>query len=174
MKLPGNSRPKSHMKLFLKIQIGGEGYLLDATQIVRILPLTVIKRIPHVPAAIAGCFDYQGTVIPLVDLTELMLGRPAPRHLSTRVILVPFGPGKGSSGRRDNLLGLMAEKATETIRTDSSQFTAAGVTPDAAPYLGPVRSVGGRMLQQLDLARLLPDDLSAMLFRGADRGADPC
>jgi chemotaxis-related protein WspB len=162
------------MKLFLKIQIGDEVYLLDAAQIVRILPLTDVKRIPHAPAAIAGCFDYQGSVIPLVDLTELMLGRPAPRHLSTRVILVPFGPGKGSSGHKDNLLGLMAEKATETLRSDPSQFTAASVIPDAAPYLGPVKSVGGKMLQQLDLSRLLPGELSATLFRDADRGAGPC
>jgi chemotaxis-related protein WspB len=161
------------MKLFLKIQIGGEGYLLDAARIVRVLPLTDIKRIPHAPAAIAGCFDYQGTVVPLIDLTELVLGRPAPRHLSTRVILVPFGPAKGPGGR-NNLLGLMAEKATETIRIDPSQFTAAGVTADVAPYMGSVKSVDGRMLQQIDVARLLPGELGAMLFREAGPGPATC
>jgi chemotaxis-related protein WspB len=163
----------SYTKLFLKIQIGGAGYLLAAARIVRVLPLTDVKRIPHVPAAIAGCFDYQGTVVPLIDLTELVLGRPAPRHLSTRVILVPFGPGKGPGGG-DNLLGLMAEKATETIRIDPSQFTASGVTSNAAPYMGSVKSIDGRMLQQIEVTRLLSGELSAMLFRDAGPGPATC
>jgi chemotaxis-related protein WspB len=161
------------MKLFLKLQVGGAGYLLDAAQVVRVLPLTDIKSIPHAPAAIVGCFEYQGAVVPLIDLTQLVLGRPAPRHLSTRLILVPFGPGKGPGGR-DNLLGLMAEKATETIRIDPAQFTAAGVTTDAAPYMGSVKSIDGRMWQQIEVSRLLPVQLSAMLFRDFATGCAPC
>jgi chemotaxis-related protein WspB len=160
-------------KLFLKIHIGGAGYLLDASRIVRVLPLMQVKRIPHVPAAVAGCFDYQGAVLPLIDLTELVLARPAPRHLSTRVILVPFGPAKGPGGR-DDLLGLMAEKATEMIRIDPSQFTAAAVTSDAAPYMGAVKSIDGTMLQQIEVTRLLPRELSAMLFRHPGPGPVTC
>lgn len=161
------------MKLYLKIQVGEAAYLLDAARVARVLPLTHLKSIPHAPAAIAGCFDYQGSVVPLIDLTQLVLGRPAPRHLSTRVILIPFPADKGRGGR-ENLLGLIAEKATETIRIDRAQFTAAGITTDAAPYLGSVKSIDGRMLQQIEVDRLLPGDLSAMLFREATAGCDTC
>jgi chemotaxis-related protein WspB len=162
------------MKLFLKIQIGADDYLLDAGRIRCVLPLMNVKPVPHAPPAIAGCFFYEGAMVPVIDLTQLTLGRPAPRHLSTRVILVPFHSRNAARTQQDNLLGLMAENVTETVRSDTKRFAPASVTSDGARHLGSLLPVAGRLLQQIDLSRLLPSELSAMLFHDVDGGPGVC
>jgi len=46
------------MTLFLQFQIGADCYVLEAAQVVQILPLVEVKRIPGAPAGIAGAFNY--------------------------------------------------------------------------------------------------------------------
>jgi chemotaxis-related protein WspB len=160
------------MKLFLQFQIGQEGYVLEATRIACVLPLLDIKSIPRTPAGVVGVFNYRGKPVPVIDLSELALGVPAPRHLSTRLILVLFAVDDGPDGhKRDRLLGLIAEKVTETIRRGPADFAPAGVTSAAAPYLGPVTSVGGRLLQWIDVPQLLPREVSETLFRDIGESA---
>jgi chemotaxis-related protein WspB len=142
--------------LFLKFQIGVEAYVLDTAQIAEVLPLVNIQRIPKAPAGIAGLFDYRGTPVPVIDLSELALGRPAQRHLSTRLVVVRHG---------DHLLGVIAEQATETIQRDAKDFAASGVTNKDAPYLGPVTRDGGRLIQWIEVHKLLPAAVISVLYR---------
>jgi chemotaxis-related protein WspB len=160
------------MTLFLQTQIGNEGYLLEAAGVVCVLPLVDIRHIPRAPTGVVGCFSYRGTPVPVIDLTELALGRPAPRHLSTRVILVALGGSDERTGQRERLLGLIAEKVTDTIRRDAADFSPTGITSDSAAYLGPVTTVGGRLLQWVEVSSLLPREVSEALFRhvGQDIG----
>jgi chemotaxis-related protein WspB len=148
--------------LFLKFQIGTESYVLDTAQIVEVLPLVNIRRIPQALAGIAGLFNYRGQPVPVIDLSELTLGRPAQRHLSTRLILVRHGT---------HLLGLIAEQATETIQRAVTDFAAAGITSDAAPHLGPVARDGGGLIQWIEVSKLLPASISSVLFRQAEEEA---
>ena len=90
------------MKLFLQFEIGTDGYLIDAQGVVAVLPLLQLKHVPHAPAGIAGTFNYRGQSVLALDLSELALGTPAARNMSTRIILVPSGP--------DRLLGVIAEE----------------------------------------------------------------
>jgi chemotaxis-related protein WspB len=156
------------MTLFVQFQIGGEGYLLEAARIACVLPMVEFRSIPHAPVGIVGVFDYRGRAVPLIDLSELALGTPAARHFSTRLLLVPIdaavqGEPTGKPGCT-RLLGLIAERATQTIRRAAADFTAAGVTSHAAPYLDSVTAVGGRLLQRIDVSKLLSPEQSAALF----------
>jgi len=144
--------------LFLKFQIGVEAYVLDTAQIAEVLPLVNIRSIPKAPAGIAGLFDYRGTPVPVIDLSELALGRPSQRHLSTRLVVVRHG---------NHLLGVIAEQATETIQRDAADFTASGVTNKDAPYLGLVTQDGGRLIQWIEVHKLLPASVSSVLYRQA-------
>jgi chemotaxis-related protein WspB len=160
------------MALFLQFQIGDDGYVLEATQVVRVLPLVAIKRIPHAPTGVAGAINYHGTAVPVVDLSQIALGRPAPTHLSTRVILVPIRIGADTpGGDSKRLLGVIAEKVTQTIQRDPAEFGPAGVTTDAARYLGPVAGDGSRLLQWINVQELLPVEISAALFRELEASA---
>ena len=144
--------------LFLKFRIGSESYALDTTQIAEVLPLLEITRVPQTPAGVAGLINYRGRPVPVIDLSELMLGEPGRPHISTRLILVRYG---------EHLLGLIAEQATETIRREAESFTDSGLASDAAPYLGPVTQDGGRLIRRIDVQKLLPPNVSSVLFRPA-------
>ncbi|HEY6645442.1 chemotaxis protein CheW [Povalibacter sp.] len=149
------------MALFVEFQIANDGYLLAATQVVQVLPLVDIKRIPRAPAGVAGVINYHGESVPVVDLSELATGEPAARNLSTRLILVRY-PDRTA---RERLLGVIAEKVTQTVRRESTDFVATGVASDAASYLGPVCTADGRLLQRVEVHKLLTADVSDVLFR---------
>lgn len=144
--------------LFLKFRIGSESYALDAARIAEVLPLIEITRVPQAPAGVAGLINYRGRSVPVVDLSELMLGVPARPYISTRLILVHYG---------GHLLGLIAEQATETMRCEPGSFADSGLANDAAPYLGPVTQDGGRLIQWIEVQKLLPPAVSSALFRRA-------
>jgi chemotaxis-related protein WspB len=139
--------------LYVTFRIGADRYALDVDQVEEVLPLVAIKSIPHAPRGVSGLFDYRGTAIPVVDLTELALGVPAPRRISTRILLVR-APGATSEHRR---LGLIVEKATDVLRMEPSAFVEPGVRSAGAPWLGRVaKGPEGELVQHVDVRRLLP------------------
>ena len=150
--------------LFLKFRIGGETYALDTAQIAEVLPLLQITRVPQAPAGVAGLINYRGRSVPVVDLSELMLGEPARPHISTRLILVRYG---------EHLLGLIAEQATEMMRREAGNFADSGLASDAAPYLGPVTQDGDRLIRWIEVQKLLPAAVSSVLFRQGEENVWP-
>lgn len=123
--------------LFLHFQIGDNGFALAAERIVEILPLVELKVLRRAPEAIAGSFDYRGWFVPVVDLCELELGRPARRRLSTRIIIARLPEDESM------FIGLMAENATETLRRDPADF---------APF-----AMGPRgLVQRVEVENLVP------------------
>jgi chemotaxis-related protein WspB len=148
--------------LFLEFRIGGESYVLDTAQIAEVLPLVLITRVPRTPVGVAGLINYRGRSVPVVDLSELLIGEPARPHISTRLILVHYA---------EHLLGLIAEHATEMMRRETGDFADSGIANDAAPYLGPVTHDGGRLIRWIEVQKLLPSAVSSVLFRRAEENA---
>jgi chemotaxis-related protein WspB len=147
--------------LFLLLQIGKDRYGLEANQVVEVVPLVSLKKIPRAQRGVAGIFNYHGTLVPVIDLSEVALGRASALQLSTRLILVnyPFGAGQ------KQVLGLMAENVTEAIQLDPAAFGDPGVDVPEAPYLGPVTRDRRGLIQRIDIEKLLPEDLRDQLFR---------
>jgi chemotaxis-related protein WspB len=148
--------------LFLLFQLGDDRYALDASQVAEVLPLIELKGIPQTPAAVAGVFNCRGRPVPVIDLSVLALGRPAQRCLSTRILVVHYA---ADGALEPHPLGLIAEKATHTLRREASDFTAPGVSDAAAPYLGPVAADAQGLVQWIDIQKLLPQALRQLLFR---------
>ena len=140
--------------------IGKDRYVLEAGRVVKVLPLVDLKKIPEAPRGVAGIFNYHGQPVPAVDLSELTLGRPAGERLSTRIILIHYPDESG----RNQLLGLIAERATEIIRRESRDFVEPGLKLDTAPYLGPVLMDGQGPIQLVHEQRLLSDRVRDLLF----------
>lgn len=149
--------------LFLLFHMGKDRYAIDVRQVAEVLPMLAFKQIPQAPAAVLGALDYRGASVPLLDLSQLALGRPAQPRLSTRIILVHYPDGNGKS----QLLGLLAEHVTETMNCAASQFGASGVTLAQAPYLGPVVSDAKGLVQWIEVDKLLPDAVRDLLFQSA-------
>ena len=146
--------------LFLVFELARDRYVLDVSQVAEVLPLVSIKQIPQAPPAVAGILNYRGAPVPVIDLSQLALGRPSARRLSTRIVLVHYPDQTGQT----HLLGLIAEKATRTARHEPSDFVASGVTNDGAPYLGPVVTDARGLLQWIDVRTLLPPSFRDLLF----------
>jgi len=148
--------------LLLLFQLGGDRYALDASKITEVLPLVAVRPIPQAPAGVAGVFDYRGEPVPAIDVSMLVLGRPAEHQLSTRVLVVGYPDATGATRR----LGLIAEKATETVRRDRTDFVDSGVSNERAPYLGPIMHDAAGLVQWIDVGTLLPTSVRDVLFTG--------
>jgi chemotaxis-related protein WspB len=147
--------------LFLIFELGKDRYALDVRQIAEVLPLLGVKQIPKAPKAMTGLFNYRGSPVPVIDLSQLTLGRPSAQRLSTRIVLVHYPDETGQT----HLLGLIAEKATQTARHEQSAFVSSGVTNTGAPYLGPVVTDARGLLQWIDVRTLLPPSFRDLLFK---------
>jgi len=147
--------------LFLVFRLGNDRYAIEATQVVEVLPLVNWKCVPRSPGGVAGIIDYHGTPIPLIDLMELALGMPSRKWMSTRIIVVNY--------RRDpsdqvQVLGLMAEQATETMRRTEEEFANSGLTVTESPYLGSVTTGTAGTIQRVEIKNLLSASVRSQLF----------
>lgn len=147
--------------LFLQFQLDQDRYVLDSGQVVEVLPLLSIKQIPQAPTGVAGAFNYRGKPVPVIDLSELALGRRARLYMSTRIIIVQYPDENGTL----HLLGLIAEKATEAVRLDPKDFTDSGVSCEGASYLGPVATDPNGLVQWIAVTKLLPPAVRDALFQ---------
>ncbi|WP_341522927.1 chemotaxis protein CheW [Pseudomonas sp. G.S.17] len=148
-------------KLFLLFRIGEERYALDALEIAEILPRLQLKPIAHAPHWVAGVFAHRGTMIPVVDLSALTFGQPARVRTSTRLVLVKY---RVDAQRPAQLLGLILEQATDTLRCAPGEFKAYGLDNPEARYLGPVREDESGLLQWIGVQDLLSDAVRALLY----------
>lgn len=97
--------------LLLLFKLGERRYALDAVSVVQVLPAAGLEPAPLGPAGLVGLLRYRGQAVPVLDLRQLAEGQPCALTLSSRVILV---------GGRDGLLGLLAEKVTDTANLDAA------------------------------------------------------
>jgi len=153
-------------------------YTVKCDQIREIAPMVHLKEVPHSPPFFAGYFNFRGRIIPVIDLTQLIAGEPCRIRLSTRIILADYPSRK----REGHILGLMAERVTETFRKPEDAFVPPSIRSKTDPYLGGIVMDEGRMIQYLELPRLpdcidfLPepeDDAEAGADDGEDDGDDP-
>jgi chemotaxis-related protein WspB len=147
--------------LLLLFRLENDRYALDASQVVEVLPLLSVKKIPQASPGVAGVMNYRGQPVPVIDLCELALGKPANLRLSTRIILVKYPTGEEGG---DHVLGLIAEQATETLKRELDNFVSSGVDIDEAPYLGPVITDSRGLIQLIEVPKLLPTRVRDQLF----------
>lgn len=149
--------------LFLMFRVGKDRYVLDVDQIEQVVPFMDAKALPGAPAGVVGAINYRGRPVPLIDLSELALGRPSAALMSTRIILVHYPASAPGADR----LALCAERVIETVERDAADFVATGVEAGMPPYLGPVAADEAGLIQWVRAEALLPEELRAILFRQA-------
>jgi chemotaxis-related protein WspB len=146
--------------LFLLFELPPDRYAIDVAQVAEVLPMLRIKPVPQAPAGVAGLISYRGTPIPIVDLSAVMLGRPAACCLSTRLIIVHYPDGL--NGTRP--LGLIGEHVVDTMRRNAGEFVPSNIGDGRAACSGPVVTDERGVIQWVDVNMLLPASLRATLF----------
>jgi chemotaxis-related protein WspB len=149
--------------LFVQFTLNQDRYVLDSSQIERMLPLAPLTTMPGVPAWVAGIVEYEGGPVPVIDLAALALGRRSHERLSTRLALVYY-PHKSDAGVALRRLGILLEGATRTVSFDASAFSHAGIEAAEARYLGPLARDAQGLLQWVRIEHLLPEHVQAQLF----------
>jgi chemotaxis-related protein WspB len=147
--------------LLVRFQLGDTQLAIEASQIIEILPFISMPKVLRAPVGIAGAINYHGELVPVIDLSELVLGQSTRAQLSTRIIVTEFHEDNDTPCR----LGLVAGNATETIRCEPADFLSPGIVPEDAPYLGSI-VVGSRgQVQRIELNKLLPQSLRYALSK---------
>ena len=161
-KSSGGGAPNN--RLFLVFHIGDERYALPATDVVEVLPRLPLKPIAQAPVWVAGVFAHRGQVVPVIDISAMTFGKTAVARTSTRLVLVNY---------RGQLLGLMLEQASDTLRCNPADFQPYGLDNRDAPYLGPVRKDQHGLLQWISVDELLSPAVSALIFAPRLDDTDP-
>ena len=146
--------------LLLLFEIGNGRYALDINQIIEIVPLVKLKKIPTAPNYVSGLMNYRGEGIPVIDLSQLVDNVDYEDALSTRIIVVKY-PAKNEG---DKPLGLIANNVTETVRTKLSKPPPTGVLMDKSLYDGEVTPETSDMIQWFDTRKMLPEKEIDTLF----------
>lgn len=147
--------------LFLLFQLGSDRFALDIRQIVEVLPFIDITRVSRMPPSVAGVLNYRGVPVPVIDLSQLMLDRPALRRLNTRIVVVHCAAENGET----RLLGLIAERATEMSHLRADAFKGSAVVGADVRHVSHVTVDEDGLIQRLDVNRLLPGPVRELLFQ---------
>ena len=146
--------------MLLLFTVGEDRFGLEVKHIVEIVPHVALKRLVGTPQCVTGLFNYRQDVVPVVDLSSMLAGVPAQNNLSTRIILVDYPIGDG----RRHIVGLLAEHATETVKFNSSAFSASGVGVKNTDFVSNLAMDEKGMVQCVVLEKLLPKAVSDALF----------
>ena len=146
--------------LLLLFEVGANRFGIEASEIVEVIPLVSLKKVPHAPGCVSGVFNYRGQVVPVIDVNALLGERPARLLLSTRIILVR----PSEAGCKERLLGLLAERVTETLSCRKEELQPPGITLEGAQYLGEILPHPGGLVQRVTVGNILSDELKRMLY----------
>ncbi|KAB0642550.1 chemotaxis protein CheW, partial [Burkholderia territorii] len=82
---------------------------------------------------------------------------------STRLVMARCRVGQLE---RDRVIGLIVERATQTLRIDRAAFRASGVSTARTRWLGRVANTSDGIVQQVSVADLIDDVARQYLFDG--------
>jgi chemotaxis-related protein WspB len=152
--------------LMLLFYVGDDRYALDSRRVVEVVPTVTLKKMHGAPAYIPGLFNYRGHLVPVIDLCQMIQGTPARAYLSTRIVLVNCQLPDISSDISEGgdrilhspiILGLMAERVTETLDRPETAFVSPTIKVDNTPYLGGTIADDRGMIQFVRVEHLLPE-----------------
>jgi len=152
-----------HAPALLVLDVQGQRYGLDVSAVVEVVPTVRLRPLPGTPPSVAGLCRYRGSLVPVLDLSQMLTGAPAAQRYSTRIVIVTYrGPG-GS----DHLLGLLAERLDHGADQSRGRLTGSGISTPEMPFLGKLTTTEDTVVQLMTVNHLVADDLRDRLFTEA-------
>lgn len=148
--------------LLLIFYVGEYCYAISGKRVVEVLSLVNLNKLAQTPQYVAGLLNYRDKIIPVIDLCKLLTGDYYNSHLSTRIIVVSYA----SDDEITYLLGVIAERLTETLNIQETDFVSLGVQANVTPYLGKIILKGQDMIQYIQVECLLSEaDRKSILIK---------
>lgn len=151
------------MQQYIGFRINIGEYAIPITRVREIINLPDITRIPQSPGYLKGITNLRGSVIPVVDLKELIHVQAA-ENGGTKVIVI-------ASGRIT--FGLLVDAITGVISIDESLIESPENLPHGnAEQVEGVAKLDNRLIVLLDIKKLIPlDDLTLLEDYAAETAA---
>lgn len=146
--------------LMLLFYIGEDHYAISGKQVVEVISLVKLQKLSQAPKYVAGLLNYRGDIIPVIDLCELLTKNQHSHKFSTRIIIVSYM----SAQQTPYLLGLIAEKVTETLNIEESDLNHLRVPVDAPFYLGEIITAQHGMIICVHVESLLSESQLKLLL----------
>lgn len=128
-------------------KLDDQEYGLNIENVVEVVRMVAITRIPKAPDVMEGVINLRGHVVPVINLRKRFGAPPKPRDLDTRLLVARL------DGRT---IALIVDIVSEVLKLDAdsldrSDAVATGVTR----YLSAIGKRGDRLLLILDLDTIL-------------------
>ncbi|RLS60590.1 MAG: chemotaxis protein CheW [Planctomycetota bacterium] len=134
----------------LFIEMEGRRYAIDASEILEVLPMVEYRAAQAGPDWLLGLFNRRGSLVPLIDLSRIVVGSGAALCMGSRIVVVQLLEG--------DVLGLLVAEVTGLGNRDFEGAGAhAGFAFGGAAHLGPTIPEEGGTLQLIRCDRLLAD-----------------
>lgn len=144
----------------LLFQVGEDHYVIPCKRIVEVIPLVKLQKLSQAPTYVTGLLNYRGEIIPVIDLCELLTKNKHSYKFSTRIIVVNYM----SEQQTPYLLGLIAEKVTETLNIQETELNYPKIPVNTPFYLGETIIAQDEMIFCLNIDSLLSESqLKAIL-----------
>lgn len=130
--------------LMLLFFVNEHQYIIDCKYVTKILPQVILQKMAHMPAGIAGLMNHNGVLIPVIDLSDLICGKPCPNRFDTRIILL-----KNPAENKDNLLAFLTERVNEAVYREKSDFIEESFELKKFPFYGGILNLEGNIVQQI-------------------------
>ena len=141
--------------LHLITHLAGQAYAIEAARIAEVLPIVELQRPPG-PEHLAT-FRLRGRVVPAVDVSLLLLGRPVEARLNTRILMI---------GRRaEEAVGIVCENVTQTVHIDETSWQPVR-RPGEPAHLGPAVVLSFGAVRRLEINALLEAALGGLALPG--------
>lgn len=139
--------------LMLLFDVCEDHYAISVRQVVEVISLVKLQKLSQAPKYIAGLLNYRGDIIPVIDLCELLTKTQHAYQYSTRIIVVNYM----SNQQMPYLLGLIAEKVTETLNILQTELYQPRIPGDAPFYLGEIITAEHGMILCIEIESLLSE-----------------
>lgn len=69
------------------------------------------------------------------------------------------------ANKQTQIIGVTAEKVTETINMNKSDFHTSGITLEETPFLGAIAKTEQGVIQYIETENILPEKVQSLLFK---------
>ncbi|AAM24371.1 purine-binding chemotaxis protein CheW [Caldanaerobacter subterraneus subsp. tengcongensis MB4] len=137
-------------KQIVVFKLNSEDFCVDINQVVEIIRLQTIIKVPDAPSFVEGITNLRGTVIPIIDLKKRFNLPTSEKNENNRIIVVNV---------TERPVGFIVDSVTEVLRVEDFTIQEA---PDiikgiGREYITSIINLNGRLIINLDLHKILTE-----------------
>lgn len=135
-----------HVQL-VTFKLDDQEYGLSIKNVVEVVRMVAITRIPRAPDVVEGVINLRGRVVPVINLRKRFGAPPKHRDLDTRLLVARID---------ERVIALIVDVVSEVLKLDSDSLDASdAVATGVTEYLAAIGKLRDRLLLIVDLDAIL-------------------